>query len=50
MKPANKPVLRVVSSHSIKGASDVPTGFFMAELTLPINALVLGKIPLQRMV
>ncbi len=27
MKPAYKPVLCVVSSHPIKGASGVPTGF-----------------------
>ena len=38
MKPAYKPVLCVVSSHPIKGASGVPTGFFLAELTHPLKA------------
>lgn len=28
MKPADKPVLCVVSSHPIKGASGVPTGLW----------------------
>lgn len=37
MKPADKPVLSVVSSHPIKGASGVPTGFFRAELTHPLK-------------
>lgn len=39
MKPAYKPVLCVVSSHPIKGASGVPTGFFLAELTHPLKVL-----------
>ena len=39
MKPADKPVLCVVSSHPIKGASGVPTGFFLAELTHPLKVL-----------
>ena len=39
MKPADKPVLCVVSSHPIKGASGVPTGFFLAELTHPFQVL-----------
>lgn len=39
MKPAYKPVLCVVSSHPIKGASGVPTGFFPAELTHPLKVL-----------
>lgn len=38
MKPADKPVLCVVSSHPIKGASGVPTGF-LAELTHPLKVL-----------
>ncbi len=38
MKPAYKPVLCVVSSHPIKGASGVPTGF-SAELTHPLKVL-----------
>lgn len=38
MKPAYKPVLCVVSSHPIKGASGVPTGF-LAELTHPLKVL-----------
>lgn len=39
MKPADKPALCVVSSHPIKGASGVPTGFFLAELTHPLQVL-----------
>ncbi|WP_406911773.1 type 1 glutamine amidotransferase domain-containing protein [Klebsiella aerogenes] len=39
MKPADKPVLCVVSSHPIKGASGVPIGFFLAELTHPLKVL-----------
>lgn len=39
MKPADKPVLCVVSSHPIKGASGVPTDFFLAELTHPLKVL-----------
>lgn len=39
MKPADKPVLCVVSSHPIKGAYGVPTGFFLAELTHPLKVL-----------
>lgn len=39
MKPDLKPVLCVVTSHPIKGASGVPTGFFMAELTHPMKVL-----------
>lgn len=34
-----KPVLCVVTSHPIKGASGVPTGFFLAELTHPLKVL-----------
>ncbi|KAA5927808.1 MULTISPECIES: type 1 glutamine amidotransferase domain-containing protein [Pantoea] len=39
MKPADKPVLCVVSSHPIKGASGVSTGFFLAELTHVLKVL-----------
>jgi len=39
MKTDLKPVLCVVTSHPIKGASGVPTGFFMAELTHPLKVL-----------
>lgn len=39
MKPADKPVLCVVSSHPIKGASGVPTGFFLVELTHSLKVL-----------
>lgn len=39
MTRATKPVLCVVTSHPVKGASGVPTGFFMAELTHPLKAL-----------
>ncbi len=44
MKPADKPVLCVVSSHPIKGASGVPTGFFLAELTHPRGTAAGGWI------
>ncbi|EOC1304547.1 type 1 glutamine amidotransferase domain-containing protein [Cronobacter dublinensis] len=39
MTRATKPVLCVVTSHPVKGASGVPTGFFMAELTHPLKVL-----------
>ncbi|WP_113626174.1 type 1 glutamine amidotransferase domain-containing protein [Pectobacterium peruviense] len=39
MKPSDKPVLCVVTSHPLKGASGVPTGFYMAELAHPLNVL-----------
>ncbi|EOI3411792.1 type 1 glutamine amidotransferase domain-containing protein [Cronobacter dublinensis] len=39
MTKATKPVLCVVTSHPVKGASGVPTGFFMAELTHPLKVL-----------
>ncbi|EOL8964628.1 type 1 glutamine amidotransferase domain-containing protein [Cronobacter dublinensis] len=39
MTRATKPVLCVVTSHPVKGASGVPTGFFMAELTYPLKVL-----------
>ncbi len=39
MKSDHKPVLCVVTSHPIKGASGVPTGFYMAELTHPLKVL-----------
>lgn len=44
MKPAYKPVLCVVSSHPIKGASGVPTGFFLAELTHPLKVLEVANV------
>lgn len=39
MKSDHKPVLCIVTSHPIKGASGVPTGFYMAELTHPLKVL-----------
>ncbi|NEN76407.1 type 1 glutamine amidotransferase domain-containing protein [Pelistega sp. NLN82] len=34
-----KPVLCVVTSHPIKGATGIPTGFWLAELTHPLKEL-----------
>ncbi|MEW5289427.1 type 1 glutamine amidotransferase domain-containing protein [Erwinia papayae] len=39
MNFASRTVLCVVTSHPLKGASGVPTGFYLAELTHPLKVL-----------
>jgi len=39
MKQVKKPVLCVVTSNNVKGESDIPTGFWLSELTHAIHQL-----------
>jgi putative intracellular protease/amidase len=42
-----KPVLLVVTSNGVKGASGIPTGFWLAELTHPLETLQKSGIPVE---
>lgn len=42
-----KPVLAVVTSSAVKGKSGIPTGFFLGELTHPLDVLQTAGIPVE---
>ncbi|MBK1616281.1 type 1 glutamine amidotransferase domain-containing protein [Rubrivivax gelatinosus] len=45
--PAVKPVLIVLTSHGVKGASGEPTGFYLGEATHPMAVLEDAGIPVE---